>query len=413
METRVDKVRKAKTKVKADSAVAAKAAASQLNLLPVAGRRNVVDAPQVYDHSKISPEEVNRSEKKRSGNGVIYVPVIGSTGIPLMPCHPARARELVRKGRAKRRFLKGFFYIQLTDRENGDKQSIWSGIDPGSKKEGFTVKSEKTTFLNIQADAVTHVKDAVEVRRNMRRTRRNRKTPCRQPRFNRERRSIDWIPPSTKARWDWKLRIARILSQLYPISGFVVEDVAAKTKPGQKKWNKSFSPLEVGKKNFYVELAKIARVEIKQGFETVRMREVFGLKKTKSKMAEVFEAHCVDSWVLAASMVGGKAPDNTRIVCISPLRFHRRQLHVLQPAKGGERKPYGGTRSLGFKRGSLVKHVKFGVVYIGGTSKNRISLHSIGDGKRLTQNAKPADCKFMAYTLAFTMKGRGIRKCAA
>ena len=104
-----------------------------------------------------------------------------------MPCHPARARELVRKGRALRRFNRGVFYIQLLDRQDGATQPVAVGIDPGSKKEGFTVKSEVRTFLNIQADAVTWVKDAVETRRNLRRSRRFRKTPCRQNRRNRSR----------------------------------------------------------------------------------------------------------------------------------------------------------------------------------------------------------------------------------
>ena len=36
-----------------------------------------------------------------------------------MPCHPARARELVRAGKAKRRFSKGLFYILLTERQDG------------------------------------------------------------------------------------------------------------------------------------------------------------------------------------------------------------------------------------------------------------------------------------------------------
>lgn len=65
--------------------------------------------------------------------------------------------------------------------------------------------------------------------------------------------------------------------------------------------------------------------------------------------------------------------------------------------KGGVRKPYGSTRSLGFKRGSLVKHPKFGVAYVGGFLKDRISLHRLTDGKRLCQNAKPSDCKFLAF----------------
>ncbi|MFO1433187.1 MAG: RRXRR domain-containing protein [Candidatus Competibacteraceae bacterium] len=324
----------------------------------------------------------------------MYVPVVSRTGKPVMPCHPARTRELVRQGKAVRRFDRGIFYIRLTERTDGDLQPIAAGCDPGSKKEGFTVKSEKQTFLNIQADAVTWVSDAVATRRQMRRTRRYRKAPCRQ---NRQNRARGGIPPSTKARWQWKLRICRWLARLFPIECFIVEDIKAKTT-GKRRWDKSFSPLEVGKQWFYSELLTLAKVKTKPGFETSRLRQAQGLKKTSKKTAEVFEAHCVDSWILANGYTGGHIhPDNTRLLCITPLRFHRRQLHRLQPDKGGIRKSYGGTRSHGFKRGSLVKHVRLGLAYVGGYLKDRISLHSLSDGKRLTQSAKPADCTFLAF----------------
>jgi len=221
------------------------------------------------------------------------------------------------------------FYIQLLDRQDGVTQPVAVGIDPGSRKEGFTVKSEVRTFLNIQADAVTWVKDAVETRRNLRRSRRMRKTPCRQNRRNRARGGL---APSTRARWGAKLRIATWLSKLYPITGFVVEDVCAVTKKFQRKWNSSFSPLEVGKHWFYEQLAKIAQVETKEGWETKELRDALGLKKSTNKMAETFSAHCVDSWVLANGSTGGHTePDNTRLMCLTPFRFHRRQLHVQNP----------------------------------------------------------------------------------
>jgi RRXRR protein len=311
-----------------------------------------------------------------------------------MPCHPARARGLVRKSKAVRRFNRGMFYIQLTGREDGDKQPIAVGIDPGSKQEGITVKSEARTYLNIQAGAVMWVRDAVEIRRQMRRARRYRKTPCR---ANRQNRARGGLPPSTKARWQWKLRLVQWLTKLYPIACFVVEDIKAATL-GKRRWDASFSPLQVGKEWFYWELSKLARVETKQGHETKELRDALGLKKISRKLAAVFEAHCVDSWALANWWTGGHTqPDNKRLLCIMPLRFHRRQLHRLQPEKGGIRKPYGGTRSLGFKRGGLVKHVKHGLVYVGGFLKGRISLHSLIDGKRLCQNAKPSECKFLAF----------------
>ena len=313
-----------------------------------------------------------------------------------MPTKPSRARKWIKSGKATPFWCKGIFCIRLNvEPSDNNLEPIVVGIDPGSKKEAFTVKSESHTYLNIQADAITWVKDAVKTRREMRRTRRSRKTPCRKPRYNRKRGSL---APSTKARWQWKLRICKWLKNMFPITDFVVEDIAAVTKKGKRKWNKSFSPLEIGKKWFYSELEKLGNVYMLKGYETKELRDSYGLKKSKKKLAETFDTHCVDSWVLANWHVGGHViPDNKEILFVIPLQFHRRQLHALQPAKGGVRRNYGGTRSMGFKRGSLVKYPKYNICYVGGTSKNRITLHSVLDGKRLTQNAKPQECKFLTY----------------
>jgi hypothetical protein len=327
-----------------------------------------------------------------------YIPVVGSTGKPLMPTTNKRADKLIAKGRAVRRFNRGVFYIQLRDRVDGYTQTIAVGIDPGSKKEAFTVKSVAHTYLNIQVDAVTWVKDAEETSTQMRRARRYRKTPYRKLRANRNQGKVR-LPPSTKARWGLKLRIATWLSRLFPIATYVVEDIAAVSKPGKRRWNTSFSPLEVGKLWFYAELGKLGQVQLYQGHETAQERNKLGLKKSKAKLSDNFDAHCVDSWVLANLAVGGHLlPDNRAMLYLIPLRLHRRQLHRLQPETGGIRKSYGGTVSMGFKRGSWVKHPKYGLVYVGGTLKERISLHSLQDGKRLTQNAKPEDCTFLTYS---------------
>ena len=64
---------------------------------------------------------------------------------------------------------------------------------------------------------------------------------------------------------------------------------------------------------------------------------------------------------------------------------------------GLERSNYGGTRSAGLKRGSLVRHIKHGLCYVGGSSKGRVSLHNLETGKRLCQNAKGEDIKFLSY----------------
>ena len=324
----------------------------------------------------------------------MFVPVVDRQQQPLMPTTPARARRWIRSGKATSFWKGAVFCVRLNQEPSGHAtQPIAVGIDPGSKKEGLVVKSIAHTYLNIQADAVTWVKKAVETRRHMRRSRRSRKTPCRPPRFNRARGGL---PPSTKARWQWKLRLCHWVAHLFPLTSFIVEDVRAKTK-GKRRWDQHFSPLEIGKQWFYRELGQIAPVQTKQGWETKALRDMLGLTKSAKKMAEIFSAHCVDAWALAWSVVGGSTkPDNTRLVCVTPLRWFRRQLHRLKPKQGGIRSPYGGTRSLGFTRGTLVLHPRYGLVYVGGTSGGGLSLHRVADGARLCQDAHPADCRLRA-----------------
>ncbi|BAZ19840.1 hypothetical protein NIES4073_07130 [Kalymmatonema gypsitolerans NIES-4073] len=337
----------------------------------------------------------------------MFVPVVDSNNRPLMPTTPSRARRWIKSGKGTPFFRKGVFCVRLNvEPSDRNYQPVAVGVDPGSKREGFTVKSKSHTYLNVQTHAVDWVKDHVEVRRNMRRARRFRKTPCRQNRANRLVNK-EKLPPSTKARWQWKLRICKWLASMFPVTTFVIEDIKARTRFGARKYNAMFSPLEVGKQWFYQELQLMAILETREGFETYSMRQELGLKKSKNKLSNKFDAHCVDSWVLANSVVTGQVkPDNTALIEIVPLEFYRRQLHRLQHQAGHVRSRYGGTMSAGLKRGSIVKHPKYGFSYVGGwqesptkkdPKRKLISLHDITSGKRLTQNALPTDCKFLSY----------------
>jgi hypothetical protein len=323
----------------------------------------------------------------------MFISVVDQDQHPLMPTTPARARRWITSGKATAFWKGGLMCVRLNVEPSArEVQPIVVGIDPGSKREGYSVLSSAHTYLNIQAEARNGVKDAEQGSTLMRRTRRNRKTPCRKPRQNRHPGKRK-LPPSTRARWQWKLRLARFLCQLFPVSVFVVEDIKARTR-GKKRWDQSFSPLEVGKQWFYGEIGKLAPVQTKQGYETKTLRDQLGFKKTSRKLAEIWEAHCIDSWVLASNTVGGRTvPENKRLVCIAPFVWHHRQLHRFQPEKGGKRKPYGGTLSQGIKRGTLVKHPKWGKATVGGTMDGKLSLHDPHTNKRLTQTAKVTDCQ--------------------
>jgi hypothetical protein len=256
-----------------------------------------------------------------------------------MPCTPARARILLKRGKAVARWNKlGIFYIKLKYPVEPNNQMLAVGVDPGSRFEAESVVGTKDTVVNIMHEAVDWVKDALEQRRQLRRARRYRKTRCRKCRRNR-RRKEGWIPPSTKARWDAKLRIIAQLKKIMPISHAVVEDVRAETRKGSKRWNGSFSPIEVGKQYFYSQLRTMGlEVVVKDSYETKRFRESLGLRKISKKSKPVFESQCVDSWCLAAMVTGAKYPSTRSLYYLVPLRWHRRQLHRLQFGRGGVRK---------------------------------------------------------------------------
>jgi len=143
--------------------------------------------------------------------------VIDKNKHPLMPCHPARARELLRKGKAAvyRTFP---FTVILKEREGGDTQPMAFKIDPGSKTTGMALVADfKRGKRVIWAGELTHrgqqIRDALLSRRQLRRSRRARHTRYRQARFDNRRRPEGWLPPSLQSRveniWTWACRLNR------------------------------------------------------------------------------------------------------------------------------------------------------------------------------------------------------------
>ena len=316
----------------------------------------------------------------------MFVPVISKDGEQLMPTTPTRAGMMIKCKDATPFWKNGIFCIRLNREPSSRyKQEIALGIDPGSKKEGFSVKSEKHTYLNVQADAHTTTKKKIEKRKNSRRFRRYRKCRSRKWRGNRNANKKR-IPPSTMARWSWKVRIVDFLLELFPIKACVVEDIQASSIKGEKQWNQNFSPLEVGKQWFYEQIQeRFEFFDTLKGWETKELRERFFLSKLKDKLSSDFHAHCVDAWVLATHAVGGSVPYNKEVLCIKPPSIQRRCLHRENPKKGGIRSRYGGTKLLGFTKGTLVKTAKYGLAVISGYNQhNKLRLTDKSTGKNLS-----------------------------
>ena len=148
---------------------------------------------------------------------------------PLMPCRPARARRLLKSGRA--RVVKLFpFTIRLTDRliEDSRLQPVLVKIDPGSRQTGVAlVRADEKAhhhalfFINLVHRGES-IRDALTARRNCRRRRRGN-LRHRAPRFLNRTKPQGWLPPSLRHRVDTATAWVAKLVKLAPVTGIVEE----------------------------------------------------------------------------------------------------------------------------------------------------------------------------------------------
>lgn len=131
----------------------------------------------------------NQARKGTPKGGAKLVFVLDKHKKPLMPCSEKRARLLLKKGRAIVHRVQPFT-IRLKDRilEQSQIQPLRLKIDPGSKTTGLAVINEadsecgKVVFL-AEIQHKQGIKSSMDKRRALRRSRRNRKTRYRKPRF--------------------------------------------------------------------------------------------------------------------------------------------------------------------------------------------------------------------------------------
>lgn len=129
--------------------------------------------------------------------------VVNKHGETLMPCKSRKARLLLKQQKAK--IIKYQpFTIQLLYGSSGYKQKVDVGIDLGAKHIGVAITSQDKVLSKGQIELRQDVKSNLETRKIYRRSRRNRKTRYRKPRFlNRvSTKKEGWLPPSIQSRID-------------------------------------------------------------------------------------------------------------------------------------------------------------------------------------------------------------------
>lgn len=127
--------------------------------------------------------------------------VLNKNKKPLNPCHPAKARKLLKQGKAVIH-KKYPFTIRLKElKDDYTKTEYRLKIDYGSHHTGLAIlKNNKEVIWLAELQHKTNVKKKMDDRRNFRRRRRTANLRYRKPRFNNRKGQEGRLPPSLQSR---------------------------------------------------------------------------------------------------------------------------------------------------------------------------------------------------------------------
>jgi hypothetical protein len=234
--------------------------------------------------------------------------VIDKIGKPCLPCHPARARRLLRDEKANVVQVVPFT-IQLNRQIDNPVGSFTVGIDDGAKKVGVAIVNEYTQEVVFQGEIELRqdVKRLMKQRKTYRQARRSRKLRYRQPRFS--NRICKKLTPSIRCRKESILRVIRDMMKRVKVCKVIVEEV--KFNHAKHRYGKFFSLTEQGK-NYLREKILLMGLsyECVFGYETKQNRLKLNLPKKHSNDAI---ALCCTKFPIINSLEWAIKPRRTKI----------------------------------------------------------------------------------------------------
>ena len=193
------------------------------DVLVLCREEQTVQAVSLPKEQSLETNPVTDSETKGKENPKVFV--IGKRKSPLMPCHPARARELLTKvkGIAILRFP---FVLRLKNRTAGSTQTIEIKLDPGAKASGLALVTNKAIILLVEIlHRAQEIKKALLQRKGYRRRRRTSNLRSRPARWLNQRRKEGWLPPSLRSIINNLINWVKRFARWAPLTGITIERI--------------------------------------------------------------------------------------------------------------------------------------------------------------------------------------------
>ena len=234
--------------------------------------------------------------------------VINKDGYPLMPTERhGKVRRLLRDNQAV--VIKRCpFTIKLLYQTGNAIQDIALGVDAGSKYIGLSATTEDKVLFESVVELRTDITKLLAERRELRQSRRNRKTRYREPRFNTRRREDGWLAPSIKQKIDTHITAVKKVCDVLPVTRIVVETASFDI---QKIKNPSISGTN------YQHGDQLGFWNVR---EYVLFRDGYQCQCCKGKSGDkILNVHHIES-----RQTGGDAPNNLITLC----KYCHKQFHL-------------------------------------------------------------------------------------
>ena len=340
-----------------------------------------------------------------------YVYVLNKHGEPLMPCSPGKARLLLK--RQKAHVVKRTpFTIKLLYESAGYKQPIALGVDAGSKHVGFSASTEKRELYSEEFTPRNDVVELLSTRKQNRRSRRNRKTRYRAPRFNNRVHSKHngWLAPSVEVKIQEHITVIKRICRILPITLVRVETAEFDTQ--RLKAMLAGKPLPVGTDYQLGEMYdeyNVRQYVLKRDNYTC---QCCGVHTTAKKAVKLHVHH------LESRKVGGNAPSNLITLCTTCHNNLHKGKITLDGKKRG--KTLRDAAFMGIMRNTLLTRLRnelhipvqntYGYITKLLREQNDIKKSHVNDARCISKHPLAEPCSICYRTKAIRHHNRQIHK---